>query len=85
MAPTPKQKVRCIQAMNYHEHSSILLTRVGIQCWKEGNVERAKVWLHRAIDHNKDDGDAWIAYGALLKKLGNTNAYEQLKQYVQRL
>lgn len=62
------------QAIETHPHREIPLLNLAKVYREQGQLERAKSTLERALGIAQDYGDAWVAYGVVLADMRQSNA-----------
>lgn len=71
------------QAIETHPHKEVPLLNLARAYREQGQLERAKSTLERALGVAQDYGDAWVAYGVVLADMRQSNARHVLVRAAQ--
>lgn len=71
------------QAIETHPHKEVALLNLARAFREQGQLERAKTTLERALGVSQDYADAWVAYGVVLADMRLTNARHVLVRAAQ--
>ncbi|OMO59771.1 RNA-processing protein, HAT helix [Corchorus capsularis] len=62
MAPWPQRKTKSTDALNKSDHDPHVIAVVAKLFWHDRKVDKARVWLNRAVTLAPDIGDFWALY-----------------------
>ncbi len=71
------------QAIETHPHKEVPLLNLARAYREQGQLDRARSTLERALGHSQDYADAWVAYGVVLADLHAPNARHVLVRAAQ--
>lgn len=70
MEAAPQRKSRSIDAIKKSQEHPIVINAVGRLFWNERKIEKARLWLGRAVGADKDNGDLWAWWYKFEKQHG---------------
>lgn len=76
--PRHLRTAKSVEAMKHCDNDPFVILGVAKQFWREKKLEKAKKWLDRSIECNKDYGDAWVYYYKFAKSQNDNDLADEL-------
>ena len=79
MEPQATRMRKSTDAVNKNKNDPHIFLAIGKIFWAENKVHKARKFLQRAVELDKDLADAWL-YLYTFEKLNNPQALDKIKQ-----